>query len=247
MSSDQSNKYRSPPITEAVIEIRTTTPMDEKTEEKVVTKLRTKYPKRSDQDELNVSILPTGGGQIVVDKKHKACRLSNPDENEVLLVARSSIAYSRLAPYPGWDEFREQAKGVWNTWKNARQNNAIERIGLRFINRIDVPTQGRTEFRIEEFLNIYPQTPRMFNNPLDSYMIQVKLAVQDQWITTITSTPVPSPLLGHGSFLLDVDVYRTDDIPVKEDELWMLIESARTIKNSVFDGCVTEQTKELFK
>jgi uncharacterized protein (TIGR04255 family) len=72
-------------------------------------------------------------------------------------------------------------------------------------------------------------------------------APSSHWNVSIASSIVaPPPLIDHISFLLDIDVFRSEQIPGREDELWTVIDEARAIKNTIFERCITDETRKLF-
>ena len=54
---------------------------------------------------------------------------------------------------------------------------------------------------------------------------------------------VPSPLLNHASFALDIDFGREVNVPQADDGLWSYIEQIRDRKNVLFEACITERTR----
>jgi uncharacterized protein (TIGR04255 family) len=61
-----------------------------------------------------------------------------------------------------------------------------------------------------------------------------------------TSTIVPAALINHYSLLLDIDVFRTEQIPNRDDELWKVVDEVRGVKDGIFEGCITQKSRELF-
>ena len=45
--------------------------------------------------------------------------------------------------------------------------------------------------------------------------------------------------------VLDIDIFRTEDLPGNEAQLWELLEQLRQAKNMVFEACITDQTRRL--
>ncbi len=58
---------------------------------------------------------------------------------------------------------------------------------------------------------------------------------------------VSSPLIGHVSFLLDIDVARINDVPQSETELWTMIANMRVLKNQLFESSITQRARDLFE
>jgi len=80
------------------------------------------------------------------------------------------------------------------------------------------------------------------------YMMEtvIPLSAPD-WVATVRSALLtPPPIPKYVSLLLDFDVFRTADLPRKEDDLWHLVETGRDIKNGIFEACITDEARKLF-
>lgn len=249
MTDTPTKTYPHAPITEAVIELRMHSKVDQKEQKTVVQRLKKNYPHVQNLNEFTVNLQapPTGVG-VTVSEKPQGFRLTSSDQTDIVLLSPLSVASARLAPYPGWDAFFSRALDVWKVWKRFTKHQPVARIGVRYINRIDIPRDGRKQIRLEDYLTFYPQAPEIGALPMDSYLIQVTLPTHNPlWTASITSTGLPSPLLEHMSLLLDIDVFRTQDIPIKDEDLWTVINEARDIKNTIFQRCTTLQSERLFE
>lgn len=241
--------YSHAPITEAVIELRMHSEVDRKEQETVVRRLKKNYPHEEQIVAVtaNVNALPTGGA-VTVGEQPQGFRLTSNDQTDVVIISPLGVVSARLAPYPGWDAFCNQAVAVWKVWKRSTEHRSVARVGVRYVNRIDIPRGGRERIRLEDYLTFYPQAPEIGALPMDSYLVQITLPTHNPlWTASITSTGMPSPLLEHMSLLLDIDVFRTQEIPIKDEDLWAVIGEARDIKNTIFQRCITPQSEELFK
>lgn len=49
------------------------------------------------------------------------------------------------------------------------------------------------------------------------------------------------------SFLLDLDIGLTKDVPQKDDKIWEEIDLMRVHKNRIFEECVTDNARKLFE
>jgi len=49
------------------------------------------------------------------------------------------------------------------------------------------------------------------------------------------------------TILLDIDVFRTAELPVDDEEIWKVMEQLREEKNQVFEASITPRARELFK
>ncbi len=241
--------YNRPPVTEAMIELRFANLIGPDELEKVRKRFLPTYPQyqhiRNVGVEINIPVAPDDSPQTRTNQEFSH-RLTSQDATEIILLQPSSIAIAQLAPYPGWEAFFPRFVRDWEAWKREAGYLRIARVGVRFINRIDIPTIGG---RIEEdqYLSIYPKLPDSFG-PVTGYGVQAQLPMLDIGCNlTINSAAVPSPMLGHGSILLDLDISMEVDVPQRDEDIFELLGRIRIRKNETFEACVTNQAKELFQ
>ena len=174
-------------------------------------------------------------------------RLSSDDQIDVCLLRPDALAVARLAPYPGWDEFIERVRRDWAISNDILGRLRLSRIGLRFINRIDVPISSGT-IRVEDYLTVLAKPPDADENPLAEFRLQTRQFFADMNLELrLTSGPWTSPLSEHISMLLDLDVVRRNEIPSKDEGLWQLLQLMRELKNHTFEACITKKSRELFE
>jgi uncharacterized protein (TIGR04255 family) len=243
--------YKHPPITEAVIGISFTSPIKSAIFDSINKKFHTHYPHHQMVSNIGVDVaVELSKNQIQKPttniKKMDGHRLSTADMTQLLVLWPSVFTLSQLAPYPGWDKFFERFVRDWKVWKRVVGFQTISRIGVRFINRIDIPITGPvTEY--EEYLNVYPKLPDSIN-PINAYAVQVVSELKDiNCILKINSAAVPSPILNHSSFIVDLDISKEVDPPQNDNDIYDLINKIRAQKNSVFESCMSKRAKELFQ
>jgi len=245
-------EYKNPPITEAIIELCLDKNIAKKAHEKLAEKLNKHYKNKQHlvHFEVGFKMEPNfkTGNSVTFGQEPKGFRFTSEDEADIVVINKKSILVARLAPYLGWNNLYERAISVWDNLKRSMEERpVISRIGVRYINRIDIPANGEEKLRIEDYVKLYPESPILKKNVLTNYIVQITFpADRDHWMVMITSALVPSPLLGYSSILFDTDVFRTENIPLRDDALWEALLDARDIKNSIFKQCITERAEGLF-
>jgi uncharacterized protein (TIGR04255 family) len=238
--------YQRPPITEAVIGIDFSARLALSLVGKANRTFAKLYPQHQDLQNVTFSVNVSSKMTGQAETKAEGHRLSSADMAELLVIWPSAFAVSQLAPYPGWDKFFARFKRDWKVWKNVVGFVEISRIGVRFINRIDIPLVNNSA-DYEKYLNIYPKLPGALSN-LTSYAIQSVSKLDDiGCLLTINSGVVPSPVLGKASFLIDFDIARASDVPQNDIEISKLLAQIRDKKNEVFEASVSDAAKMLFK
>lgn len=240
--------YKRPPITEAIIGITFAEPLDPAKLSKADKKFAKIYPQHIEVQNLDVKILLDQAGRANADdtKVAKGHRRSSVDADELLVLWPSEFVVSQLAPYPGWEAFIGRFERDWRTWKQVAGYCEIRRIGLRFINRIDIPIiDNKVEH--EKYLNIYARLPKLIES-VNGYSTQIATEIEGiKCLLKVNSGTVRTPLLEHGSFLLDIDFGRVIDVPQRDEEIFALLSEIRVKKNEVFEACITRRARKLFQ
>ena len=242
--------YSSPPITEAVIGITFETPSSDKDISAAAKKLSSHYGKSDDIKDINVTVNNQAGKntkpKINYTENEIGKRLSSEDMTHIIVVRPSTLTVSRLAPYAGWDDFFAQFKRDWSIWRRIAGFKKITRIGLRYINRLDIPING-PKIEENEYLNFYPKVPDNF--PLiQNYKVNSVAIYEDiGCLLQLNSAVVESPLLNHISFIVDIDLIRQHDLPTKDELIYKLLHTMRDRKNEIFESCITDKARVLFE
>jgi len=238
--------YKRPPITEAVIELRFADQQPKDSIDKAAARIKRTYFHQEPISERSYLLnMETGDHQAsLVFEGHK---LSSMDRTEIVLIKTSAYSSSQLAPYVGWDRFVARAKGDWSEIRGVIGPKKINRVGVRYINRLDIPGALKKEIDPTEYLLAAPNLPTLDWKPLKKYLMQInRPETQGDPGVTLNSGIVPSPLVGHLSILLDIDVFRETEIPPDEDKLWTMIATFRDEKNAVFETSITDAARALF-
>jgi uncharacterized protein (TIGR04255 family) len=218
-----------------------------KLQEKLAQRLKKSYPHSRADKEVEFRV-DTTGGQVDVRPQSEAqiLRLSSEDAINIVLIKPRSLVTSRLPPYPGWEALRDRARENWSSWRAIAPSFDVERVGVRYINRIDLP--GGT-INLGHYLAFRPQLANISAGPISGYTLQVALPTfKPLWSATLTSTIIqPPPVPDRTSILLDIDVYRADQLPKRDEELWPVVDEAQAVKNDLFERCITPAARELFR
>lgn len=225
--------------------------LDQDTLKKIAGKLsKNYYPDKKENIEINFSLeySPQDGKQASSFRpKQTGYRLTSVDQTDIVIIAPQSLTIARLAPYPGWDKFYDRMIFAWKIWKRIVKVQDINRIGVRYINRIDIPTNGLENINIMDYLNFYPNIPVFSGIPMTDYLIQITIPTSNPlWIANIASfIHQPPVLVNTTSLMLDIDIYSTEKLPLNDKDLMLRLEEARELKNILFKQCVTSKAEEL--
>jgi uncharacterized protein (TIGR04255 family) len=239
--------YKRPPITEAVIEFRLAAPLAAAELETVRVEFAKDNPAVEKLENIEFQITDTPSPSV--NRYTSGYRIHRNDSTEVITITPYVIAFSRLAPYNGWDAFSNNVLALYKDFRSILGYIPISRIGVRYVNRLDIPssTQG-VVLKLDDYIRIHPQYPEDALPALQFFTLQgVFNLVEAAYVATINIAAIPSPLPSHMSILLDIDLGRSSEVPQRESEIRDLLAAMRIEKNRVFELCITDATRELFQ
>jgi uncharacterized protein (TIGR04255 family) len=174
-------------------------------------------------------------------------RVQSEVEPHIAQFNRDGFIFSRLHPYETWERFLREALRLWQIYVGMAGPTQVQRISLRYINRIDLPL-GDMEF--EDYIQPAPQTPHKMNVPFYGFFHQDTLAVpgHDYSINIVRTIQQPAdPRMRGLGLILDIMVMTMQPFALEEEALHRRLPEMRWLKNEVFYGSVTQKALDSFK
>ncbi|MGH8605195.1 MAG: TIGR04255 family protein [Gammaproteobacteria bacterium] len=238
------------PIVEAVIEVRARAeaPWEEAV---ILERLKSRlpdYPASQSQQSLQFEFKVEPGKtpeQAIHDLGWKGLRFESADKLHVAQFNRELFSFSRLRPYDSWNQFSTEALRLWQIHSELAQPIEVQRLGVRFINRTAVPSEGR----LENYMQVPPQTPRNLELPFANFLHHDTLLVPGHPYAINVIQTVQSP---HGpgteaaALILDIDVYTIQPFELRDNVFPTRLAEMRWLKNKVFFGSITPQALKNF-
>ncbi len=246
MTTDQ--PYARAPITEAIIDLRV-----EPVEGLVLAELESCRDGESETYPTKTNLIRAIGQLTLAEPSESIVHSANSeqigflfksaDEKQIFQVHREGFTLNRLAPYLGWEALRDEAHRLWKIYRERTKPRRVTRIAMRYINRFDFPGTG---IDLKDYLRTSPEVSPQLLQPLASFLMQLAIAQPEIKATLLLSeTALLPPAPNISSIALDIDLFRTDDLPADEAKLWQLFEDLRRRKNEIFEACITDKTREL--
>jgi len=240
------------PIVEAVIDIRAraVTVLEESLVKPSLEAKRSGYQFMDSQREIEHKFTLEGGkppGLMIRDLGWKGLRFQSTDKKHIAQFNRDGFVFSRLEPYQSWQQLYEEGMRLWHVYVELAQPIEIHRIGLRYINRIQLPPD---ELRFEDYLQPAPEPPKRLDLPFHDFLHQDTLAVPGHpyAINVIrTIQPPGAPGVQGLGLILDIDAFTTQGFELDEALLEQRLLEMRWLKNKVFFGSVTPNALKLFQ
>lgn len=235
------------PIVEAVIEWKTRAekPWDPA---RLRGELATRFPEYPDskpQQQFHVEARLENGDvatQVHRDRL-RGLRLTSEDGLQIVQFTRGGVVFSRLRPYEDWDRFSAEAFRFWNAFQELAGSSEVQRLGVRFINRVDLQPG--------ESVGAYLQRPPQCLEPLgldaDEFLYQSTHSVPGfPYKITVNQTIQPPAQAAAGpGLIVDVDVSTTCPLQ-PETEIDPNLTRMRWLKDKAFFSLFTEAALSRF-
>jgi len=238
------NLGASAPIVEATIAIGSLAKVtwDEASLTKALVEKLPDYPKlqalKSLQHEIKIEE-NRPAEQKLLDMGWQGIRFESDDNHRVVQCLRDNFVFSQLHPYQNWDVFLEEALRLWEIHKEVYRSEDVQRLGLRFINRI---TPSQMQFELDDYYKDAPKAPSGLGFTFTGFLHHdaFKVPMSDYNVNTVKTVQTE----GTFGLIYDIDVFTTN-VP-DESVIEKKLVEMRHIKNKVFFGGITEKAiKEL--
>lgn len=239
------------PITEAVIEIRAHA-METVTwnESEILAKLKSQLPDYPEHRptrgfESQFQIRPGQEPSVATrDLGLQGFQFASTDKKRITNFQRVRFSFSWLHPYPNWKDFSGEALRLWKIHQGLAQPLEIQRLGVRFINRITVPA-GRIS--VENYFKGFPEELGDLGLIFENFLHRNVLLVPGHpYAMNIIKTvqPASAPGIAEPALILDIDVYTREAFKTSDEEIKRRLAEMRWLKNKAFFGIITGELKE---
>jgi uncharacterized protein (TIGR04255 family) len=244
--------YTNPPVVEAVIDIHVEKPAGIEPGKLAVTLSafntgeEHRYPARQ-AVMSGIRTVDAATGQSTEETQDlTGYRFIGASQSEVIQVRQDGFSFSKLRPYTPWEEWRIEARRLWERYCAIAGPLSVSRIAVRYINRIELPKDA---FQVEQYFRTFPIIAAAVPGDVTDFLLRAELPQPDipggilvisQGVLRHLKRP------GISVILLDLDLWRTVRLPTEGDPLWEALESLHSRVNEAFEGCITDQTREIF-
>jgi uncharacterized protein (TIGR04255 family) len=239
--------YANPPITEGLIDLRVDLPAETGLEsfDTLSQEIKGEYPSREERVLSEVQF--NAGKQVEASTKQTKLGylFRSVDGKGVLQTRLDGFTFSRLKPYENWGALRDEAIRLWGIYQKIANPIRVTRVAVRYINQIDMPLPMRD---FKDYLRTVPEVSPELPQELSAFLMQLQIPQEDLGaMVVLTQTMVPPPRPDVASVILDIDLFKAGCEFNLDDDVWNLLESFRDRKNDVFEGCITDEARRLFK
>ena len=248
-TNEQFTHLSAAPIVEAVIDIRaqSSLKLEETLTREYIESHLGNYTFQNSQQEFShqVTFGKDAPPQQTTISAWKGVRFKSDDGKYIAQFNRDGVVCSRLAPYQDWELFFGENLNLWQLFLELAKPEEINRLGLRFINRIELPL-GDGHF--ENYISPTPQPPHGIELPYIGFLYQETLAVPGHpYAINLIRTIQPPQDNAGAAIIIDIDVFTLDGVEFEKNRIRGMFEEMRWLKNKTFFGSVTEYALEAFK
>lgn len=159
------------------------------------------------------------------------------------------VIWSQSAPYDSWDKLLEKAEGVWPCIAKIFNLSDLSRIGVRYVNDLAIPFNDHGSVDLEDYVLVLPRAPEGVPSQATGFLSRLIFEHPEQSAKSNLSIASDKVLDNEVHIILDIDVYRLYQAGYSGTfiELKSVLETLRSLKNNLFEHCITVKTRELFR
>lgn len=241
-------QYQSSPIEEAACELQLGqgVPWDLAIPGLIFPGLKSQFPIREQRlvQEIAAQMSPDGVQQIL--KTSERAVFLSEDRRTLVQIGPRVVAVNQLKPYTGWTTLKTNIGLVLSTLQSVIHVDQFERIGLRYINRVEIPGIDNREL-LDTCFEFRPRFSGAFPNSLDSYIVGCDLPYREgNDHCRVQLSSAVSAGRNAASAILDIDYATRVPGKMDNDVVLQWIDEAHESVESVFEGSITSALRALF-
>lgn len=243
--------FTNAPITEALLDIQVTLADASvfQTLEPFCDAISSEYPNRRFRKEWRTEIsVSDDRGPFTVSPEGGVVGylLTSADGSQVVQARVNGFTFSRLRPYQDWGRMQSEARRLWEIYLDVAAPQSIERIALRYINRLELPLP------LEDFRGYVTTAPEIapgLPQSLSHFLMQLHMPSPHHDAIAIVTETIEPPTGDQTRlpFILDIDAFRKGVLDPRDTTLWERFEKLHALKNEIFFHSITDKAKELFQ
>jgi len=240
-------RYKNPPVVEALCEFRFQpgVPWDLAIPGLVYEKIRENFPKRRQAKTFEVIV---EAGLAGVEQKFlttERMQFLREDERALIQVDRDLLAVNHLKPYPTWQEFLLLIRRGFEAYCEAAGPEGIQRIGLRYINRIEIPGQ---RIELEDYFEFRPFIGPQLLQDFGPFIVGIQVPYEgSRDILRLQLANASAETPNTVAVMLDLDYFLARPGEVSLDNVFEWVDVAHNRVEEAFEACITERLRQMFE
>jgi uncharacterized protein (TIGR04255 family) len=242
----QQRHYKNAPITEALIDLRVTPKNDVTLEH--LRQIRAGYEDEfpTERKRIEGRFDLQVGEEITPHSEQSQVGYVYTSNDQTCLVqaTTSGFTFNRLAPYTNWEQFRDEARFWWERYCSVVGPVSVNRLAVRYINKLKIPLE---ETELRKYINTYPWvSDDLPQSGIVGYFMQLRIPQPDIRAMLVLSQALEGPSDSESiAIILDIDLYRDEELSCDEEFIWNYFEKLRHRKNLVFESSITDDMRKM--
>ena len=245
-------KYENAPVVEALCEIFFDgSKWDSTLPGLFFERIKDVYPKKKELEQSGVEVSVSKDTQDVkVLRGNQRIQFIKDDGSQLVQIEKDLLVINQLRPYPRFVEWKPAIDKMIKLYRELAKPNFIKRVGIRYINRIEIPSN---KFKMEDYFYLYPEVPVRLGAMHGKFMMRLEIPPKNreghQLVVTFGTAPVnPSPT-SLWMFDLMFDLYDIFTLPpdMSLEQFDRYVLEAHDNIETAFEESITDKMKELFK
>jgi uncharacterized protein (TIGR04255 family) len=137
-----------------------------------------------------MEVSPGEIGTATVNQSAVGFKFVKTDEKQVIMSRVNGMSFSRLSPYECMESFRGEAQRFWRIYRECISEPRINRIAVRYANRIDVPGNS---VDLKNYFRTTPEIAPELPQQIDGFFMQLRLPFPDIGATAIINQTIIPP------------------------------------------------------
>lgn len=239
-----SKKYLNPPLVEAVFELSYRSPeWSPIIPGLFYTEIKDRFPNiTANQNGFGITLDPMGlkiGGGPSELTQYKS-----EDNHTLVQLSNNLLTINKLPEYLSWQSYKETIEYTISAFMRVYKKIEINRIGLRFINKIDVG-DSHSFSNLKKYFDIYPNTPSNLQKEINSIQLSFESPlIKDTEILALSLVTLRKEPKYNSPVLLQLYMTRIKDMAGIQIGDW--IEKAHEELRETFENSITKQCKKEF-
>lgn len=234
------------PITEALIDIRVKLPsnFDVKEIEAIHESIKEQYPVKKEQRKSEFRFeIGKEEAQVETSKNPKISgyRFETSDGKQILQMRLDGFTFSRLKPYNDWEKLLNEARRLWELYKDITRPELITRVAVRYINNLNIPMPI---IDFGDYLTAPPVVPAGLPQGVSSFLNRVVVYEPARGAHAIITQALEQFSPEVAPIILDIDVFKNQPKGIDEKDAWDTLEHLRNFKNDIFFKSITLRLRE---
>lgn len=180
----------------------------------------------------------------------EAYRLSSSDGKQLIQLRAGTMHFNRLARYTSLDDYKAEIATAWNTYREIFQPVVVNRISVRYINRIELAFEDPSQKSIElgDYFTTSPANIPGNGLALMGLFQSFSLLCPESKAIAKTTISTEKTTDAGGSLLLDIEASLNVSSPPNDfSEFERTLETLRDLKNQIFHSTLTDRCRSQYQ